>query len=213
MNRKEWNAQGRQSDDTVIVLRRRARDLESEYSEAYVSVFLRAADELQARRYAAIPGGEEQLVVNAIADNRRLRNVLVRIFEQIRARQPQGWPDQVMTLAKQTLAAVRPFGEGRRIMSIQIGNDATREGLEATIAELLDAHFNEGQHGHKESTTDAGTEGPRAEAGEAEEPAGRDAQEHQVESDQEGSRGAEGGAAGEGPRSGERAGPASGATD
>jgi hypothetical protein len=199
MNRKEWKEQGTQSDDLVIVLRRRAKQLmrDDNFNEQYISVFLRAADELQARRYAAIPGGDEQLAVNAIADNRRLRNTLVKVFEQIRARKPHGWPDQVMTMAKNTLAAVRPYGEGRRIMAISIGNDQTREEIEASVAELLDAHFN------------GATDGK----GEAEEPAGRDDAERAGQGDEEGTQQPEGEAAGAGSRSRDGSGSSSGTAD
>lgn len=197
MNRKQWKAQGQQDDDLVSVLRRRAKQLSTEehFNEQYIGVFLRAADELQARRMAAIPGGDEQLAVNAIADNRRLRNTLVKVYGQIRARKPAGWPDQVMTMAEHTLAAVRPHGEGRIIMAIQINKHDTRANVEAIVASLLDAHF----HG-----------GPN---GEEEESARRDDAEHQGQSHQGAARRAEEETAGDGSRSGQRIGPARGQTD
>lgn len=155
MNRKERKNQGGQTGDTVVVLRRRAKQLLDDQGEQFIGVFLRAADELEMRRKAALPGGDERLAVEAIADNRRLRNTLVHIYNQIRARKPAGWPDQVMQAAERTLAAVRPFGEGRRIMAIQIGKDEPRESVEAIVAELLDAHYRgkDGQETSSEETS------------------------------------------------------------
>ncbi len=199
MTRKQWNAQGRQSDDVPTVLRRRAKELlTTGYTEQTVSVLLRAADELQMRRTAAVPGDAEQLAIEACADNRRLRNVLVRIFEQIRARKPIGWPDQVQELAKNTLAAVRPFGEGRRIMAIQIGPDQSRADIEAIVAELLDVHYR-------------GIADAQSQADQEAEPAGCDAPER--ESQQPPARGVEAASPEDGARRGDGSGSTRGATD
>ena len=141
-------------DSEPAILRRRAKELEADgYAAPWVAAFYRAAEQLQAHRACA--GDLEQQVLNAIADNRRLRDAIVRVHDQVLAQQPRGWRNEVLEKLRNTLGAVRPFGQGRRILSIEIGNLETRAAVEARVAAVLDQHFG-GSHGQEHETDPEG---------------------------------------------------------
>lgn len=126
------------SNDIVATLRRRSKD--PEFNRDHTRVFERAADELDARRRHESEG--ELLVVQVVAENRVLRNALMAIYNQARAKQPAGWPDAIMAKAKQAIAQVPPFEKTpRNILAITIGTGATRGELLDKVYTALDKLF------------------------------------------------------------------------
>jgi hypothetical protein len=129
-------------DDLHAVLRRRALSLKAEgYDDDFLSVLYRASEELLERKRCT-EGSAEQEAVEAVADNRRLRNTLIKVFGGV---QQLGLPQaQILPMLKLMAGAIKAVpepGKGRRILALEIGPNATREFVERRVAELLDQYF------------------------------------------------------------------------
>lgn len=122
------------------MLRRRAKELQADYNEQYVGCLLRAADEIEARRLASTD--EEQAIVDAIADNRRLRQCLQGMFGRIHSAPiPKGIRKDWCNVIAVALKVTKELGIGRRILAIQVGDDATRDDLVAAATAQIDLHL------------------------------------------------------------------------
>lgn len=129
------------NQDLPAVLRRRAKQLQDDhYNGQFTGVFMRAADELTVRRRCETHG--DQAMIEAVADNRRLRNTLQGLFGRIKSGPfPKASRVDLCKLIAGTLAAVKEPGVGRRIMAISLADDVTREQAEEYVTRQLDEYY------------------------------------------------------------------------
>lgn len=128
---------------TPEVLRRRAKTLDQDgYVHSFVLTLLRAADELEALQRIVLDD-DQQMTVEAIADNRRLRHAILRAIATLKG--PQGLTRAKVDVATKTLIdalrAVPPFGQGRAILAIQVGTEDAAADVIARSYEAILAHF------------------------------------------------------------------------
>jgi hypothetical protein len=181
------------------ILRRRATVLhDDDYTPEFVGALLRAADELQVRQAMQI-SEDEAVAVQAVAEVRILRACLGRVYSQVRAQKPHGWPQEVLTRIKNTLRDVPETGKGRVILAIQIGDGETPQQVIQHAVKAIAQYFHqkgqtngdtqlrienaeprrddrpgdEASEGHAASSSE-GAEGPHAVEGGA----GRDVDQH-----------------------------------
>lgn len=129
------------SSDDLAVLKRRVKELTTEYGPEYSGVFVRVADELQTRRRHETEG--EAAMVDLVADNRRLRRVLNELmqFSFTPGVMPIEERDKAAVLVRRALTAQKEIGAERRLLTIEIVDEMTRVQVEANVLELLDRHY------------------------------------------------------------------------
>jgi hypothetical protein len=158
-------------DDTPVVLRRRAKQLEREegYNPQFVSVFLRAADELVVRRRCA--SADEQEAIEQLGHVGVLKRVLTAIAAIV-ARSSMSKDDRRAVGQNLNIAAqVRDPHKPRTILSIEIVPNEPFEAFLDRVKELYDQHTGGATHG-PESEEEEGDETPQPRS------AGSDADQH-----------------------------------
>jgi hypothetical protein len=144
------------SNDEPQVLRRRAKTLTDDgYNANFISVFLRAADELIVRRRCA--RDPEQETVNAQSDIRRLKRALSNIAGII-FRSNMGKEFRQAVAAELRIAnEIAEPGKRRQILALAVGEGVTREEFLAAAAEQYDRHIG-GEHGDEDVRASEGSE-------------------------------------------------------
>lgn len=135
------------------VLRRQARSLdkhldgnaghvvavEADQLSKVVSNMISAADEIEVRRRCVTPEDGENVAAQAIAECRRLRNVLVDVHNELK--RGTVFREELVERCKAALKSIPEAGKDRRVLAVTVGDNATRESLLEDITAALDAHF------------------------------------------------------------------------
>lgn len=121
----------------VAAMRKDAYDADD---PQFLSALLRAADELEIRQRCAT--NDEQVAVEAIANNRRLRHNFEEVVHLVNDLPlPLKTKVAFQLRVDQILGSQRAAGDGRGILAVALPPGAGRDVVEARVRELLDNHW------------------------------------------------------------------------
>jgi hypothetical protein len=167
--RRKASARGTLDTSLPATLRRRAKDLSSEYNDTFLNAILEAADRIEVYERAIRDGMAAEELIALVGDNRRMRKAVTAAMNRISTLPiEKALRKMILQQLYNSVAATASFGADIRILSVTVGRQdrpLARALVEGEVAKMLDQFYGEGDDAEKATTRESEVDG-RAAGGE-----------------------------------------------